>query len=112
VLTAQNVDDLRVRIVCGAANDTLDTPEVAALLAARGITYVPDFIANGGGVIQVHAGEVGWSEEEMMARLEGIGDLVAKVLADADAHGRTPVESALQIAQERLSAGRAVRDDR
>ena len=112
VLTAENVDALRARIVCGAANDTLDTPEVAALLAARAITYVPDFIANGGGVIQVHAGEVGWSEEEMMARLEGIGDLVARVLADADAHGRTPVESALLIAEERLSAGRAGGDER
>ena len=112
VLTAENVDALRARIVCGAANDTLDTPEVAALLAARAITYVPDFIANGGGVIQVHAGEVGWSEGEMMARLEGIGDLVARVLADADAHGRTPVESALLIAEERLSAGRAGGDER
>lgn len=106
VLTADNVDDLRVRIVCGAANDTLDTPQVADLLSARGVTYVPDFIANGGGVIQVHAGEVGWSEEELRARLEGIGDVVSTVLQDARAHDRTPMGSALRIAQDRLAAGR------
>ena len=106
VLTADNVDDLRVRIVCGAANDTLDTPEVADLLAARGIIYVPDFIANGGGVIQVHGGEVGWSEDELQERLAGIGDVVTTVLDDAQAHDRTPMASALQIAEDRLSAAR------
>lgn len=106
VLTADNVADLQVRVVCGAANDTLDTPEVADLLAARGISYVPDFIANGGGVIQVHAGEVGWSEEELQARLEGIGDVVTQVLQDAREHDRTPLASALQVAQDRLSAAR------
>ena len=89
-----------------AANDTLDTPQVADLLADRGVTYVPDFIANGGGVIQVHAGEVGWSEEELQARLEGIGDVVTTVLDDARTHGRTPMGSALRIAEDRLAAAR------
>ncbi|MFX0539569.1 Glu/Leu/Phe/Val family dehydrogenase [Ornithinimicrobium sp. Y1847] len=106
VLRAENVDRVRARIVCGAANDTLDTPEVAGLLGHRGIVYVPDFIANGGGVIQVRAHEVGWSEEELAARLEVIGDLVTQVLREADEQGCTPVDAALLIADQRLAAGR------
>lgn len=103
VVTAQNVDRIRARVIAGAANDTLDSPFVAELLRRRGITYVPDFIANAGGVLQVHGGEVGWSEQELQDQLEAIGDRVASVLRDADARGMTSVEAALARAEARLS---------
>lgn len=103
VVTAEVVPAMRARVVAGAANDTLDTPEVAGLLQARGITLVPDFIANAGGVIQVHAGEVGWSAEELTGKLEEIGDRVTAVLTDAQEHGTTPVDAALSRARRRLT---------
>ncbi|MGO0577310.1 hypothetical protein [Ornithinimicrobium panacihumi] len=103
VVTAQNVNRIRARVIAGAANDTLDSPFVAELLRRRGITYVPDFIANAGGVLQVHGGEVGWSEQELQDQLEAIGDRVASVLRDADARGMTSVEAALARAEARLS---------
>ncbi|GAA5162778.1 Glu/Leu/Phe/Val dehydrogenase family protein [Ornithinimicrobium tianjinense] len=102
VVTADVVAGMRAKVVAGAANDTLDSPFVAELLRRAGITYVPDFIANAGGVIQVHAGQVGWSEEELAARLERIGDRVTAVLEDASAAGVTPVEAALQVAERTL----------
>lgn len=102
VLDATVVEAMGARVVAGAANDTLDTPFVAELLRRRGITYVPDFIANAGGVIQVHAGEAGWSEDELADRLEQIGDRVTAVLDDALEHGITPVEAALRLAEQRL----------
>lgn len=102
VLTADNVGRVRAKVIAGAANDTLDTPAVADLLRERGITFVPDFIANAGGVLQVHAGEVGWDEDELKRQLEAIGDRVASVLADADAHGTSSVTAALRRADLRL----------
>lgn len=107
VLTAPVVGSLRARVVCGAANDMLDTPEVADLLRDAGVTVVPDFLANAGGVVQVHAGQAGWSEEQLVARLEAIGDRAAEVLRDADEHGTTPVEAARRRALARLTAGGA-----
>lgn len=77
---------------------------VAGLLRERGITFVPDFIANAGGVIQVHAGQIGWDEAELDARLERIGDRVADVLASADEQGQTPVEAALIRARDHIAA--------
>lgn len=106
VLRADEVEHVRARLVCGAANDTLDSPYVAELLRLRGITFVPDFVANAGGVIQVHADEVGWSRHELDQRIASIGDLVGRVLQDAARHGRTPVEAALRIAGERLGGPR------
>lgn len=103
VVTAANVGRMRARVVAGAANDTLEVPEVAGLLRDRGITYVPDFIANAGGVIQVHAGQAGWSRHELAGRLEQIGDRVTEVLAEADRAGVDPVRAALARAGRRLS---------
>ena len=102
VVTADGVGAMRAKVVAGAANDTLDSPFVAELLRRAGITYVPDFIANAGGVIQVHAGQVGWSDEELAAQLERIGDRVTAVLDEARAKGVTPVEAALHAAERRL----------
>ena len=45
---------LRCPIVCPGANNVLDDPdEDAVILKSRGILYVPDFIANAGGVVDV-----------------------------------------------------------
>ncbi|MDO5535754.1 MAG: Glu/Leu/Phe/Val dehydrogenase dimerization domain-containing protein [Propionibacteriaceae bacterium] len=106
VVSAGNVDRIRARVVAGAANDTLDAPEVADLLRERGITFVPDFIANAGGVLQVHGGEVGWDDEELGRQLERIGDRVAEVLAEADEQDITPVAAALRRADRRLQDAR------
>lgn len=107
VITAENAQQVQARVVAGAANDTLDTPEVADLLRARGITYVPDFIANAGGVLQVHGGEVGWSQEELADQLERIGDRVTEVLTEAEEQGVSSVSAALARAARRLGRDRA-----
>lgn len=107
VLTADNAGEVWAKVVAGAANDTLDTPEVADLLRGRGITYVPDFIANAGGVLQVHGGEVGWSQDELAAQLERIGDRVSAVLEEADEQEVSSVTAALARAARRLEGVRA-----
>ena len=52
-LTDDVVGQLKAAVVCGAANNQLAHPGVEALLAERGILYAPDYVANGGGLIQV-----------------------------------------------------------
>ena len=47
--------EIRAAMVCGAANNQLATPEDADRLHARGILYLPDYVANGGGIINVSA---------------------------------------------------------
>ena len=41
------------RIVAGAANNQLMTPEAGRILARRGILYAPDYVINAGGIIMV-----------------------------------------------------------
>ncbi len=51
VMRSAVIPRLRARIVCGSANNVLESPEAGAMLAARGILYAPDFLVNAGGVI-------------------------------------------------------------
>ncbi|MDQ1445955.1 MAG: leucine dehydrogenase, partial [Acidimicrobiaceae bacterium] len=53
ILTSNLIRELDVQAVVGAANNQLATPSSADLLAGRGIAYVPDFVANAGGLIHV-----------------------------------------------------------
>ncbi len=53
LLTEDAVPDLDCAIVVGAANNQLASARVADSLAAAGILYVPDFLANAGGIINI-----------------------------------------------------------
>ncbi|WP_109471595.1 Glu/Leu/Phe/Val dehydrogenase dimerization domain-containing protein [Ornithinimicrobium cavernae] len=106
VLTTANADRIRARVVAGAANDTLDSPEAGEALRAAGVTVVPDFVANAGGVIQVHAGVVGWDADTLASALERIGERVEEILTEAEHRGVTPDQAARDRAAQRLAAAR------
>ena len=53
VITDATVPELHCRVVCGAANNQLGSDAMAAELQRRDIVYVPDFVANAGGVINI-----------------------------------------------------------
>ena len=112
VIDPDTVARLHCSIVAGAANDTLSHPADAELLAARGITYVPDFVANAGGVVDIHGLRMGWDEDRMRAEVLRIGDRTARLLAAADEQGCTPLAVAQQMAADRLAAAHAGHDAR
>ena len=71
VLNVGTIPAIRARMVCGAANNQLATPRDADTLHARGILYLPDYLANGGGIINVAAeilhveDRAAWLEESL-----------------------------------------------
>ena len=52
-LSKETIPYIKAKIVCGAANNQLATPEDGHRLFKKKILYVPDYIANGGGLINV-----------------------------------------------------------
>lgn len=98
---------LRCRIVCGAANNPLTRDGIADTLAARGILYAPDFIVNAGGLINVSLELGTYDPERARSRVAGIEDVTARILAEAQATGATPLAVAHALARRRLRRGRA-----
>lgn len=109
VLTDEVIDDLAAAAVCGPANNPLADHSGAQRLADRGILYAPDFVVNAGGVVYLDLVAKQWgSRDEIMARVDAIGDTVRTVFDTAHARGITPLAAAEALAAERLEAGRRV----
>lgn len=107
VLNEATIPMLRARIVAGGANNQLCEPEDGARLAARGILYVPDYVANAGGVITGVHELRGLPAAEAAAGVEAIFDTVTRVLRRAEGAGIPPHEAADQLAEERIAAAAA-----
>jgi leucine dehydrogenase len=111
-ISADTLGRLKVRIVAGGANNQLANAHAGALMRQRGILYAPDFVINGGGIINV-AGEIralqrgeafdpAWVE----AKLGRLMETLDEVLDRADAEGRAPHEVAVAIAEARIAAAK------
>jgi glutamate dehydrogenase/leucine dehydrogenase len=104
ILRPETVPALGCRWVAGAANNQLSHHAVAELLAERGIGYVPDFIANAGGLIAVAEQLNGWDAGRVRERVDGIGDVVRDLVEEARASGETTLAVALRRARARVAA--------
>jgi leucine dehydrogenase len=102
VVSYDTVARLRCTVVAGAANDVLAERGCAGALAARGITYVPDFVINAGGAIRMHALRAGWDDHQLTQALTAIGTRVDRIITAARESRRTPLAEAEALASERL----------
>jgi valine dehydrogenase (NAD+) len=103
VLTEQMAARLPARIVCGGANNQLATPGAAQVLADAGVLYVPDFVVNAGGVIQVADEARGYDEGRARHAAARIFDTTLAVLRHAEAAGVLPEAAAEQLAERRIA---------
>jgi glutamate dehydrogenase/leucine dehydrogenase len=106
-LTHASAPRLRCRWVVGSANNQLSDDGVAGDLRDLGIGYVPDFVANAGGLICVSQELDGWDPGRAAAAADRIGDVVRELIAAADAGGGTLLEAAHRRAAERLAPAAA-----
>jgi leucine dehydrogenase len=102
-LNEDSIPRLQCRVVAGAANNQLATPEDAERLRAAGILYAPDFVINAGGALHgIGLEQLGWDDAELDRRVEAIGDTLTRVFEMAEAEGITTDEAAERLAAEAL----------
>lgn len=104
LLDERTIPELGAAAVCGCANNQLATDDDGSRLAARGILYAPDYVANAGGVINI-AVELepgGYDHDRAWQRVTTIHDTMQRVFATADAEGLTPAQAADHLAEQRL----------
>lgn len=88
ILDESSIPKLKVSIVAGGANNQLQTQDDGQRLAAAGILYAPDYVINGGGIINVaceYAGDV--EETEVNDLVAKIGPRLIKIFEEAAASG-------------------------
>jgi leucine dehydrogenase len=111
-ISARTLPRLRAKIVAGGANNQLADKATGQALFAAGLTYAPDFVVNGGGIINVAAEiralergaayDPAWVEMKVAAMIETLGEVL-----DRSAAERRPADQiAVQMAKERIAAAK------
>ncbi len=104
VLNTENVPNLKCKMVCGAANNVLLDAETGVALEKRDITYVPDFIANAGGIINCAPEALGieYNEAFVLEKVDNIYNTTLKIIELAKERNITTYEAAEQYGFETI----------
>lgn len=105
-LNARTIPELGAPVICGAANNQLETEEDGARLLSRGVVYAPDYVVNAGGIINVSAEYLGESEAAVEARVRAIPERLLAVLDAAKTQDVAPHQAADAIVRARIAAAK------
>ncbi len=108
-INADTLSRLKAKVIAGGANNQLADPEIGREVYDRGMLYLPDYVINGGGIINV-AGEIraldrkeafdpAWVEMKLARLMETLGE----VLDRSKVEHRPTHEVANEVAKARIS---------
>ena len=107
IINDETLARLKVKVVAGGANNQLATPDMAEKIGAAGILYAPDYVINGGGIINV-ASEISgeysrdWVDRKLDTLMATLGEILDRSLAE----NRPTAHIADALARERIAAAR------
>ncbi|SNS05163.1 leucine dehydrogenase [Sphingomonas laterariae] len=100
ILDETSIPLLSAPIVAGAANNQLATKEDGARLHARGVLYAPDYVINGGGIINVGLEYLGQGDRaDVEERIGHIPGRLEQIWDESAATGDPAAEVADRIAR-------------
>lgn len=99
---------LKVEVIAGGANNQLAEERHGEELERRGLVYAPDYVINGGGVINVYGELMGWDHDRAKRKAAGIYDTLINIFATAKNEGIPSYRAADHVAEARIAAVRAV----
>ena len=105
-VTVRDLKRIRAKLIVEGSNIPM-TASIERILWKKGITVVPDFVANGGGVISSYVEYIGGTPKQMFKMVrEKETKNTRKVLKAADKENITPREAATDMAKGRLLKAR------
>ncbi|MDF1662606.1 MAG: class I tRNA ligase family protein, partial [Planctomycetota bacterium] len=99
----KTIPRLKVKLVCGAANNILKEADDAELLRKRGITFVPDYLCNRMGIVNCADEWHGYLEDDVRITAERVYPDTLRVLKHAKSRGITTTQSADELADAAAS---------
>jgi leucine dehydrogenase len=107
ILDEQSIPLLRAKIVAGAANNQLATPEDGQRLRDLNILYVPDYVINGGGIVSAALEYMGdKTEDDVRAQVALIPNRLSEIFTRADQLQKPTNLIADAMAESIVAAGR------
>ncbi|HEX6104679.1 MAG TPA: Glu/Leu/Phe/Val dehydrogenase [Gemmatimonadales bacterium] len=95
---------LRVEIIAGAANNQLAEDRHGDAVEAKGILYAPDYVINGGGVINVYGELHRWPAERSKKKAGEIYETLLRIFEIAKRERIPTYRAADRLAEQRIAA--------
>ncbi|MDI6400978.1 Glu/Leu/Phe/Val dehydrogenase dimerization domain-containing protein [Balneolaceae bacterium ANBcel3] len=109
ILNSITIPLIKAPIIAGAANNQLkDEQEHGSMLVDRDIIYVPDFVINAGGLINVASELEGYDESHARGQITKIYDIIHHILDLASDKQLPTWAAANEIAEDRLQNTRHI----
>lgn len=103
VINDITIPKLKCDIIAGCANNQLKEPKHGDILMQKGILYAPDYVINGGGVINVAEELTGcYERERALAKVSKIYDKILKVIEISKRENIPTYIAADRMAEERI----------
>ena len=109
-LNEKSVKEVRSKIICGGANNQLESQKAGDILFENKIWYVPDYVANAGGLINVvDELEVGgYNRKRVLARIENMKNTLKTIYLVSRQKKQSPNRVADHLAEEIFKNGKYV----
>jgi len=105
IINERTIYRLKAPIIAGGANNQLETPEDGQRLHEAGILYAPDYVINGGGIINVACEYYGdATDEEVWELVAAIGPRLTGIFEASAASGRPTNVVADEMARNIIAA--------
>ncbi len=103
IVNPQTLPRFKAKVIAGGANNQLSTPDMGDKLREAGILYAPDYVINGGGIINVAAEISGAYDPAWVdAKVERLVETLGAVLDQAQREGRSTNRVADEMAKKRI----------
>jgi leucine dehydrogenase len=100
----KSLERLKCSIIAGSANNQLENEEIhSQKVIEKRILYIPDFVINAGGLINVYTELHGYNEARAIANTEKIYQTILDVLKMAKENDITPTEASMLLAEKRIN---------
>ena len=111
-ISAETLPRIRAKVIAGAANNQLATPLQGYEIMKRGLVYAPDYVINGGGLINIYYEDPikgVYSEAQAREHVKGIGRTVKEILDRSQQDQIPAFIVADKMAEERIEKARVAR---
>jgi leucine dehydrogenase len=100
----ETLSRLRVEVIAGGANNQLAEDRHGDELERRGVLYAPDYVINGGGVINVYGELHSWPMERAKKKAGEIYETLLRIFEMARREKIPTYRAADRLAQQRIAA--------